>query len=478
MEFFGREKELEELNNLWGKRTSSLVTCRGRRRIGKSTLITEFTKKSKARFIRIEGVRPREGYTNEIELEAFYAQLTAQAKVTGEKPKNWLESFILLDSVLDDRERTVVLLDEISWFGHYDKTFADMLKIVWDSHWSAHDRLVVVVCGSVSSWIRENFIDNAAFLGRRSLDVVVRELPLSECVKFWGRTAKRIDPREIIDVLAVTGGVPRYLREVNPSLSAGENIRLMAFAPNTTLRTDFEEMFADVITRQPTLTGEILRCLVEGPKSVSEIAVALKSEKGGWVSDLLLQLEEAGLVASDEGLNPETGKEIRERCYRIRDNYSRFYLKYIEPCRHQIDRGGYSFVALEELKGWDSIMGYQFENLVINNYAQLLKPLHLERTVIESAAPYRRTGTSGTPGVQIDFLIQTAHANLVIEIKRMKDIGLEVVREVEEKISRFKRPRGKSFRPVLVYDGNISPRLETEGYFDVILPFSKLMGLS
>lgn len=477
MEFFGRNKELEELNNLWGKRTSSLVTCRGRRRIGKSTLITEFAKKSRARFIRIEGVRPKDGYSNEVELEAFAAQLGAQSELRGRTPGNWLEAFRLLDAVIDDGERTVVLLDEISWLGHYDVTFADMLKIVWDSHWSQHDRLIVVVCGSVSSWIRENIIDNGAFLGRRSLDVVVRELPLTECVKFWGKAAKRIDPREIIDVLAVTGGVPRYLREVNPSLSAGENIRLMAFAPNTTLRTDFEEMFADVITRQPTLTGEVLRTLVEGPRSVSEIAAALKLEKGGWVTELLKQLEESGLVASDEGLNPETGREIRERCYRIRDNYSRFYLKYIEPSRSLIDRGGYSFVALEGLVGWDTILGYQFENLVINNYAQLLEPLHLERTIIESAAPYRRQGTAVRRGTQIDFLIQTANTNFVIEIKRMKEIGLEVVREVEAKISRFERPRGKSFRAVLVYDGKLSPRLETEGYFDVLLPFSKLLGL-
>ena len=79
MQFFGRCAELDELTNLWGKLSSSLVTCRGRRRIGKSTLITEFAKKSKARLIRIEGVRPQAGYTNETELAAFAAQLASQA---------------------------------------------------------------------------------------------------------------------------------------------------------------------------------------------------------------------------------------------------------------------------------------------------------------------------------------------------------------------------------------------------------------
>ena len=472
MEFFGRENELAELANLWGKRCSSLVTCRGRRRIGKSTLITEFAKKSKARFIRIEGVRPQSGYSDEIERASFAAQLAAQSGLDPVTPPNWLEALLRLDSAIDDGGRTVVLLDEVSWLGHYDRTFADMLKIVWDTKLSLHDRLIVVVCGSVSSWIKENIIDNGAFLGRRSLDMTVRELPLSECVKFWGRAAKRIDQREIIDVLSVTGGVPRYLREVNPSLSASENLRLMAFSPNTTLRSDFDEMFSDVITKQPTVTGRILRTLVDGPKSVTEIAAALELEKGGWTSGLLGQLEEAGLVASDEGLNPETGDEVRERSYRISDNYCRFFLKYIEPAKPQIDRGGYSFVALDGLDGWNSIMGYQFENLVINNYPRLLKELHLDNTVIESAAPYRRAGTAERPGVQIDFLIQTSRVNIVVEIKRMKEIGVAVATETEAKIARFKRPRGKSFRTVLIYEGNLSPRLETGGYFDLLVPFS------
>ena len=79
--------------------------------------------------------------------------------------------------------------------------------------------------------------------------------------------------------------------------------------------------------------------------------------------------------------------------------------------------------------------------------------------------------------MQIDFLVQTAHANQVVEIKRMKEIGVSVAKEVEAKISRFARKRGKSFRPVLIYDGTLSPRLETEGYFDLLIPFQELMHL-
>ena len=156
-----------------------------------------------------------------------------------------MRAFIRLAKEIKPREKTVVLLDEVSWMAHGDPTFAATLKIAWDNHFKEHDRLILVVCGSVSAWIRENIIDNGAFYGRRSLDIVVPELPLSECVKFWGDAVERVSVRDIVDVLSVTGGVPRYLEELNPGLSAQENIRKMCFLPKAPLRVDFDEMFAD-----------------------------------------------------------------------------------------------------------------------------------------------------------------------------------------------------------------------------------------
>ena len=102
---------------------------------------------------------------------------------------------------------------------------------------------MLVLCGSVSSWIRDNIVDNGAYMGRRSLDIVIRELPLLECVKFWGAAAERMAIKDILDVLSVTGGVPRYLEEIDPTLSAAENIRNLAFRPNGVLRVRTERRF-------------------------------------------------------------------------------------------------------------------------------------------------------------------------------------------------------------------------------------------
>ena len=109
--FFRRENDMNELLALWNKRVSSLITCRGRRRIGKSTLIKEFARKSKARLIQLEGVRPRAGLANEDELRYFSQMLAAQTAAENSLPENWLIAFKRLGEQIRDNERTVVLLD-------------------------------------------------------------------------------------------------------------------------------------------------------------------------------------------------------------------------------------------------------------------------------------------------------------------------------------------------------------------------------
>ena len=479
--FFGREDQMEQLEALWGKRVSSLVTCRGRRRVGKSTLVEEFARRSGARFIKIEGVRPGDKTTAADELRAFAKQLARQTEAAKEPQEDWYSAFGALDGQIRDKERTVVLLDEVSWLAHGDETFADYLKIAWDNALKKHDRLILVVCGSVSTWIRDNIIGNRAYVGRRSLDMVVPELPLRECVRFWGRSASRTDVREIIDVLSVTGGIPRYLEEINPRLSAEDNIRRLAFLPNGVLRDDFDEMFNDVITAKPRFTARVLRTLVDGPKSCAEVEKTLGIGKGGDVSKAMSILEESGFVSPECARNPETGADVRERRYRLRDNYARFYLKYIEPQKSVIDEGAFMFSSLRELEGLDAVMGLAFENLVINNYRELLSHIHLDGSLVMSAGPYRRKGTkgkNGRRGCQVDLLIQTRRALYFVEVKRQGEIGREVIDQVDDQVRAITRPRGVSAKTALVYDGHLSPVAAADGYFDAIVPFKNLLGLN
>ena len=109
--FIGREEQLKQLGDLWRKDVASLVTCRGRRRIGKSTLIAEFASRSHVRFLKLEGLPPRKGVTNEMQLEVFARQLAEQTQSPFEPLTNWFDAFARLDKHIDKRAKTVVLLD-------------------------------------------------------------------------------------------------------------------------------------------------------------------------------------------------------------------------------------------------------------------------------------------------------------------------------------------------------------------------------
>lgn len=367
-------------------------------------------------------------------------------------------------------------MDEASWMGHYDSTFPEVLKTAWDDLFSKHDKLVVVICGSVSTWIKKNVVDNGAFAGRRSYDFVVPELPLAECVKFWGNRVGRDRAEDILDVLSVTGGVPRYLEEVDPSLSADENIRRMAYLPNSVLASDFEEMFRDVITGEPGVRAEILRTLAGVPKNVSEIAEGIGRKKSGHLTEALEELEEAGFIAADEGLNPETGRTRQQLCYRLSDSYARFYLRYIEPVRRMIEKGAYAFSSLEQLEGWNAVKGLAFENLVVNNFRELLPRLGLERSLVVSAAPFRKgVRGGGERGAQVDLLLQTRRSVYFVEVKRQDEIGHEVVDEMVEKISRIRRPREMATKTALVYAGRLAKTVEADGYFDALVDIRDLL---
>lgn len=257
------------------------------------------------------------------------------------------------------------------------------------------------------------------------------------------------------------------------------NIRQMCFLPNSILRTDFDEMFTDVITHQPVFTAKVLECLVDGPRSVTDIAGQLGEEKGGRMSAALARLVESGFVSDDAGKNPETGADIREKKYRLRDNYARFYLKYVAPVKRVIDTGLFKFSGLGQFSGWDAIKGLQFENLIVNNAVDLLSPLHMDRTLVLSAAPYFRKASesSGKEGVQIDLLLQTKMSYCVVEVKRKASIGREVIDEVERKRRLLPHPKNVSVCTALVYEGELAPSVEADNFFDAIVRFRDLLGI-
>ena len=262
---------------------------------------------------------------------------------------------------------------------------------------------------------------------------------------------------------------------MNASLSADENVRRLCFDPDGYLYGDFNRIFDDVFDATVAAKKRIVTALADGPASVAELAERFGSDPNGHLSADLKELAEAGFVAASAGLNPQTGKPAREVRYRLKDNYTRFYLKYVLPKRTAIEAGVFRYLSLDRLPGWDAIMGLQFENLVLNNFPLLAREIGLVGKNVESVAPYFRRGGKTGAGVQIDMLVQLPRSVYVVEIKRKARIGDSVVEEVRQKVERLALPKSKSVKTVLVYDGELDPSVEENDFFDYLIPAEKLL---
>lgn len=472
--FIGRERDLRDLSALWGRDSGVLVTCRGRRRIGKSTLIEEFAAREADTFISIDGVAPRKGIGDVDQRRHFCEKIAQYVQRPVRMAENWVEAFVQLDEIIPSSGKSVVLLDEISWMAGSFADFPGYFKEAWDKRLRKHANLIFVLCGSVSAWIVENILNSTGFVGRDSLDLDLQELSPHECMMLLGPAGERMCVRERIDLLSVTGGVPKYLEEVRPEVSVDENIRRMCFMSRGMLFREFDDVFNGVFGRKMKTRGRILRMLKDGPMSAVELARRDGKTPNGCYTKMLKDLALAGFVVGDGGLSPMTGEPLREERFRIKDNYTRFYLHYIEPRRKAIERGLFDFSSLEQLHGLDGMFGYQFENLVLNNIPLLYPLLGLDQSLVLSAAPYVQRETKSHRGCQIDLLIQTQRMLMVVEIKRRREIGGSIADEVAEKVKRLQRSRDLSVRTALIYEGELSKTIAADHYFDFLIPGDKL----
>lgn len=466
--FSGRTQELAHLKRFLTKKSSSLIVVRGRRRIGKSRLIEEFAKSH--RFYSFAGLAPTERTTAQSQRDEFARQLSEQTGLPEVKADDWGKLFSLLSEKVQ-KGRVIILFDEISWMGSQDLDFLGKLKNAWDQKFKSNPQLILILCGSASAWIEKNILANTGFLGRISYTLTLEELPLPDCNWFWGKLAKNISSFEKLKLLSITGGIPKYLEEIDPSISAEENIRQLCFRKGGPLVDEFDHLFSNIFQRKSLLYQEIVRKLTYGSKEPGQLARELGVDLSGLFSEYLEELAFSGFIKRDYTWHIETGQDSKLSKFRLSDNYVRFYLRYIEKYKTKIERGGFELKSLMSLPEWNTIMGLQFENLILNNRKLLHSALGLSQEDIISENPFYQTHTTKQPGCQIDYMIETRFNTLyVCEIKFSKNlIGTEVINQVQQKIKHIVRPKGFSCRPVLIHVNGISDDIIDAHYFASIV---------
>ncbi|MFC2172926.1 ATP-binding protein [Acidobacteriota bacterium] len=471
--FVGRTAELSRLEKASKREKATLVVCRGRRRIGKSTLIQKFGE-TVTRFYEFQGLPPREISSNADQLANFSRAMAEAFFLPSFRLESWHDAFSLLANQTA-KGKVVILLDEISWMASHDRDFAGHLKIAWDTKLKRNNHLTLVLCGSVSSWIDKNILHSAGFMGRVSLTITLEELSLALCNEFWGTRKDRISAMEKFKLLSITGGVPRYLEEINPGKSAEHNIQRLCFHQSGILFNEFEQIFEDTFGRRAGMYRNIVAVLADGPRTFSEICKRLGVDPNGVISTYLGDLEESGFIARDYVYSPKSVKKGKLSRFRLRDNYIRFYLKYIDPQRERIRAGFYDPGSVEDLPGYETIMGLQLENLVLNNLKPLLVKLRIPFGSVRCASPYFQNRTARQKACQVDLLIQTRNTLYVCEIKFRKKVDTAVVAEMKEKLHRLKYNKTTSVRPVLIHAGELAQGIEASDFFDAVISLDELL---
>lgn len=470
MRFIGRQQELERLNQFREKRSASLIVICGRRRIGKSRLIEEFATGFPRSFI-FSGLPPEEKISAQKQREIFATQMRQQL-IPRLGEDEWSDLFF--DLAVHCKEGPVLIaFDEITWMGSKDPTFLGKIKVAWDLHFKKNPQLILILSGSDSTWINRNILESTGFVGRISYRMKLEELPIHSCAQFFRSVKSGESAFEIFKSLSVIGGIPRYLEEIHPHLKAEENILRLCFDSGGLLFNEFEQTFSSLFSRRYQTYKEIMIALDRGAYTLADIAEQLGRQVGGDLGTYLDDLCESGFVLKQHLWSIRSGKPLRKVYYRVKDLYTRFYLRFIDPFREQLSQKRDPALPV----AWKSILGLQFEALIINHSRELYPFLRLDEQDVIASGPYIQKASSKSPGCQIDCLIQSKFDTLyLLEVKfSKKEIGPSVIKEVQEKVEKLSRPKGYSIRPVLIHVNGVSDELLAQDYFAHIIDFSLLL---
>ncbi len=475
-EFVGRVKELKRLHMLMQQKRSSIVVIKGRRRIGKSRLASEFAKISSCKFFSFTGLAPDPNISAQQQLDHFANQLCLQVGIPNVTFRDWNDAFNTLSFYLT-AQPTLILLDEISWLGDKDPTFVSKLKVWWDLKLSLLSNIMLILCGSVSIWIEENIINSTALFGRIALILTLEPFSLRESYQYLRIRGYKGSMYDIYKILAVTGGVPWYLEQISPRHMASDNIQQLCFTPGGVLVGEYKRIVNDLFTKKGLIYKKILESLKDGSQTLHDIRQTVNYGNSGTISMYMEHLVISGFVRKHAQWSLNTGKVGKQKLYSLSDPYIRFYLKYIQPRLAQIDDGKLENINLNSLPGFDVILGLQMESLLLQNRELILQALDIANVDCVNDNPYIQKTTSRKKGCQIDYLIQTRNRNLfVCEFKfRLHELPVSILQEMREKIARFSVPRNFAIIPVLFHIGGVVASVEEQDYFYRIIDLSILL---
>ena len=372
----GRFSEKRVLKSALESGKSELIAVYGRRRVGKTFLIRQ-TYQGRINF-EWTGLH---NATHQDQLTNFHQRLAAKARKFN-RPSDWLEAFAQLEKYLTNLTTTkkkVIFIDEFPWLASRRSKFLTAFENFWNSYASTRTDLVVVICGSAASYMVKNIIRNRGGLHNR-VTRRIRLLPfdLNETQLFLRSKGIRYSQYDILQLYMAIGGIPQYLEHLQVGESVAQAIDRLCFVRDAPLRTEFRDIFA-ALYEYPERHSAVLKALAKTRGALTRNEISNKSNipTGGVLTQTLEELEESGFVEKYAAF----GKVKKDALYRLSDEYSLFYLKFIENTTAK-EPG--TWLKKQNSPVYKSWTGFSFESVCLKHVRQIKKELGIAEVASEN----------------------------------------------------------------------------------------------
>jgi len=360
----GREAEQAILQEAYDSGKSEFIAVCGRRRVGKTFLIKEFFEKELV--FQTAGIN--QGTTAQ-QIKSFYQELQACGVEAKQEPRDWLDVFFLLRQYLQslDVERKVVLLDELPWMDTPKSGFIAALEHFWNSWVTGRHDIILIVCGSATSWMMDKLINNHGGLhDRLTRDIFLPPFNLHDTRLFLERKGFFWADYEVALCYMIMGGTPYYLDMLKPALSLAQNIDNLFFTRYAALAREFQNLYASLFKNSGDYVA-VVRALSAKRMGLTrdEIIKATGLKSGGGLTKLLENLISCDFIRTYTNFNDPSSPTI----YQLVDFYTFFYMRFVEG--KKLD----SWTALQGTGEFYAWAGLTFELLALIHIDQIKKAL-------------------------------------------------------------------------------------------------------
>jgi hypothetical protein len=421
----GRLPEKEILGDFLKSNQAEFLAIYGRRRVGKTYLIKQFFDRKNCLFFHSTGLK--EGGLSD-QMNRFIKSIADAffngADVSPRNKNNWIDIFDYLTDVMKKQvkkhQKVVLFMDELPWMATKKSKLPQALDYFWNHYWSHDTRIKLIICGSSASWIRNKVINNKGGLHNRvTQQILLQPFDLSETKKYLAARGVHLNHWHVSQIYMVTGGIPFYLSFVAQGLGSAQIIERLAFTAQGPLRNEFDNLFSSLFEDAGPYIA-LIRIIAGSRYGISQSEIVKKSKhftKGGRIAARLKELKDAGFILSFKPYQ-HTSKGVY---YRVIDEYTLFYLYWIEPEKDALQEGTLEpgYWQLRQLSSaWQSWSGLSFEAMCYKHLSFIRKKLNIPSSAVAHTWRYAPVSKTNETGVQIDLLFDRPDAVInVCEIK-------------------------------------------------------------